>query len=290
MNQRIETTRLPRRVNGKRQELIDVQSSRDERGVAIDRVGVTGLRLPVSVPSRDGMEQQCVATVNMYVNLPPQVRGTHMSRFVELLREQQQPLTAGQVLRLCHKAREQLDAGQSQLELDFEYFVHKEAPVTGSPGPLNYQVGMAASSGLADDFVLSVRAPATSLCPCSKRISQHGAHSQRCEIEARVRFTGDLWIEDLIELIEASASCPVYSVLKRPDEKQVTERAYENPKFVEDIVRDLALALQADDRIVWFSVSSENFESIHNHNAYARIERDKRVERPAADRRDARWV
>jgi GTP cyclohydrolase I len=277
-------------MNGKRQDLVDVQASRDERGVAIDRVGIKGLRLPVNVLSRDQTQQSCVATVNMYVNLPPQVRGTHMSRFVELLREPAGPLTAHRAVQLCHAAREQLDATRSYLELDFEYFVHKQAPLSGSPGPVNYRVGVTASSGLSDDLVLSVRAPATSLCPCSKRISQYGAHSQRCEIEARVRFAGELWIEDLIELIEASASCPLYSVLKRPDEKRVTERAYENPKFVEDIVRDLALALQADDRVSWFSVSSENFESIHNHNAYAQIERDKRGDEPAAERRDARWV
>jgi GTP cyclohydrolase I len=162
------------------------------------------------------------------------------------------------------------------LELQFEYFVHKEAPMTGAVGPVNYHVAIKAHSGITDDLLLSVKAPATSLCPCSKEISDYGAHNQRCEIEARVRFEGDLWIEDLIETIESSASSPLFSVLKRPDEKHVTEKAYENPKFVEDVVRDLALALQADDRVVWFSVSSENLESIHNHNAYAQIERDKR--------------
>jgi GTP cyclohydrolase I len=226
--------------------------------------------------SRDGVEQQCAATVNMYVSLPAHVRGTHMSRFVELLQQLDDPLTADRLLAIGHTARERLDADESRLELEFEYFVQKKAPVTGTTGPMNYRVGFVVHCGSVDDLVVSVWAPATSLCPCSKRIADYGAHNQRCEIEASVRFEGDLWIEDLIEAIESSASSQLYSVLKRPDEKHVTEHAYENPKFVEDIVRDLALALQGDDRIVWYSISSENFESIHNHNAFAQIERDKR--------------
>jgi GTP cyclohydrolase I len=203
-----------------------------------------------------------------------------MSRFVELLQQQVEPLSAEGVLRICRSARDCLNADQAHLELEFEYFVQKEAPVTGTVGPVDYGVGVVALCGETDDLILSVRAPATSLCPCSKRMADYGAHNQRCEIEARVRFDDGLWIEDLIDAIESSASSPLYSALKRPDEKHVTEQAYEQPKFVEDIVRDLALALQADERVSWFSVSSENFESIHNHNAFAQIERDKREVTP----------
>jgi GTP cyclohydrolase I len=276
MKDRPELLAILTRGYGRRQRLVDVQASQDDRGVGIDRVGIKDFRMPIRVLSRDDIEQQCVAAVDMYVCLPPDVRGTHMSRFVELLQEREEAFTADRALQICHAAKSRLNAAEAHLELEFEYFVQKEAPMTGAVGPLNYQVGISACSGTTDDLLLSVGAPATSLCPCSKEISQYGAHNQRCEIQAAVRFEGDLWIEDLIETIESCASSPVYSVLKRPDEKHLTEKAYENPKFVEDIVRDLALALQADDRVVWFAVRSENFESIHNHNAYAEILRDKR--------------
>jgi GTP cyclohydrolase I len=276
MKDRRELLAIQSRAYGGWQRLVDVQASRDERGIGIDRVGVKDLRMPIRVLSRDDIEQQCVATVDMYVSLPPEVRGTHMSRFVELLQEREEAFTAERSLAICHAARSRLNAAEAHLELEFEYFVQKEAPMTGAVGPLNYQVAISAHGGIRDDLLLSVRAPVTSLCPCSKEISRYGAHNQRCEIQATVRFEGDLWIEDLIETIESCASSPIYSVLKRPDEKHVTEKAYENPKFVEDIVRDLALALQADDRVVWFAVSSDNYESIHNHNAYAEIVRDKR--------------
>jgi len=276
MKDRRELLAILTRGYGTRQRLVDVQASQDERGVGIDRVGIKDFRMPIRVLSRDDIEQQCAAAVDMYVSLPPDVRGTHMSRFVEVLQEREEPFTAARCLAICHAAKSRLNAAETHLDVEFEYFVQKEAPMTGAVGPLNYRIGISAYAGITDDLLLSVTAPATSLCPCSKEISRYGAHSQRCQVQASVRFEGDLWIEDLIETIESCASSPVYSVLKRPDEKHVTEKAYENPKFVEDIVRDLAVALQTDDRVVWFAVKSENFESIHNHNAYAEIVRDKR--------------
>jgi GTP cyclohydrolase I len=199
-----------------------------------------------------------------------------MSRFLEVLNEHAHPLTPDCIPLVAKAIKERLEAEHAHIELSFPYFIEKKAPVTGSPGLMDYKVTFSAEANATEDFVMSVKAPAASLCPCSKEISRYGAHNQRCEIEAAVRFTGRLWIEDLVELLEASASSPVYAVLKRPDEKFVTEAAYDNPKFVEDIVRDLAISLESEDRIVWYSINSENYESIHNHNAYAQILRDKR--------------
>ncbi|MDH3584075.1 MAG: GTP cyclohydrolase, FolE2/MptA family, partial [Phycisphaerae bacterium] len=193
-----------------------------------------------------------------------------------VLNEHAQEIDPTDIMAICHDIKERLNASDAHLELSFTYFIAKRAPVTKAVGLMDYQVTFEASSNGEDDFVLAVRVPATSLCPCSKEISDYGAHNQRCELEARVRFTGMLWIEELVEVVEGAASAPVYSVLKRPDEKEVTEVAFDNPKFVEDIVRDLALALEGDDRITWYAINSENFESIHNHNAYAYIEKDKR--------------
>lgn len=257
----------------------DVQAARDHRRLAIDKVGVKDIRYPISLfcPAT-GALQHTVAQVNMYVALPHYQKGTHMSRFLEVLNKHHEAVRADEVMGICHDIKERLNAHQAHLELRFPYFIHKKAPVTGTPGMIDIQVAFECSSNDSDDFVMAIKAPATSLCPCSKQISQYGAHNQRCEIEARVRFAPGqkMWIEELFDLAEKAASTQVFAVLKRPDEKWVTERAFENPKFVEDIVRDLALTLEADPRIVWFHVASENFESIHNHNAYASIERDKR--------------
>jgi GTP cyclohydrolase I len=257
----------------------DVQSSRDVRNIAIDKVGVRGITYPITLhcPATGG-SQGTVASVSMYVGLPHHQKGTHMSRFLEVLNEHHDTLRSDQIMNVCHAMRERLEAEEAHLELRFPYFIHKKAPITGSPGMLDIQVAFEATAGAADDFVMAVKVPATSLCPCSKKISDYGAHNQRCEIEVRVRFAPGkaMWIEQLFELIEKAASAPVFAVLKRPDEKYVTELAFDNPKFVEDIVRDMALLVDADDRIVWYQVISENFESIHNHNAYALIEKDKR--------------
>lgn len=254
----------------------DVQGSRDTRQVPIDKVGVKDVTYPMRLLTPEGGEQTTVATINMYVSLPHYQKGTHMSRFLEVLNEHSAPITPADIPAITRDIRERLGAADAHFEAYFTYFIRKLAPVTGMPGMMNYKVGFECASGAVDDFIMTVKAPATSLCPCSKEISRFGAHNQRCEIEARVRFRGTLWIEELVSIMEKSASMEVFAVLKRPDEKFVTEAAYENPKFVEDIIRDLALALDAEDRVTWYSINSENFESIHNHNAYAQITRDKR--------------
>ncbi|MEM7680751.1 MAG: GTP cyclohydrolase FolE2 [Planctomycetota bacterium] len=257
----------------------DVQGARDRRNLAIDKVGVRDIRYPISLSTRDhDQPQSTVAHVNMYVSLPHHQKGTHMSRFLEVLNAHHRSIRSDDVMAITRDMRERLNAQDAHLELRFPYFIDKKAPVSGQAGKLDIEVTFEASSNSHDDFVLGVKVPATSLCPCSKEISEYGAHNQRCEMEVQVRPAqgAKMWIEDLFELVEACASSPVFAVLKRPDEKWVTERAFDHPKFVEDIVRDLALALEADDRVVWFRAQSTNYESIHNHNAYAMIERDKR--------------
>lgn len=259
------------------QAMPDVQSSRDNRRVAIDRVGVKEVVYPIRLATRAGGEQGSVATISMYVALPQEQKGTHMSRFLEVLNEHAgEPIRPEDFPTMTRAIRDRLKAEQAHFEAKFVYFIEKHAPVSGAPGLMNYEVTFECTSNSHDDLIMSVAAPATSLCPCSKEISEYGAHNQRCRIEAKVRMDGVLWIEDLVELLEKAASHPVYAVLKRPDEKFVTEKAFENPKFVEDIVRDLAMSLDDDDRIQWYSISSENYESIHSHNAYAEIVRDKR--------------
>ncbi len=279
----------------------DVQASADARRVAIDKVGVKDITYPMrlrmppgrtlGIGGRDNDNTQTtVATINMYVSLPHYQKGTHMSRFLEVLNEHQGAITPEEIPAITRAIRERLAAADAHFEAHFTYFIAKKAPVTGAPGIMDYKVSFECSSheqdgALCDDLLMSVSAPAASLCPCSKEISKYGAHNQRCHIGAKVRFNAGegekgttLWIEDLAEHLEQAASVPVFAVLKRPDEKYVTEAAYENPKFVEDIIRDLAISLDADPRITWYSITSENFESIHNHNAYAQITRDKRRE------------
>ncbi|MFN0010505.1 MAG: GTP cyclohydrolase FolE2 [Phycisphaerales bacterium] len=257
----------------------DVQAAHDTRNIAIDKVGVKDVTYPIRLGTMVGGEQTTVATINMYVSLPHYQKGTHMSRFLEVLNQHEAAITPGDIPDVTRAIRERLDAAEAHFEAHFTYFVKKFAPVSKMPGLMDYRVSFECSSGKTDDFIMGVKAPATSLCPCSKEISARGAHNQRCMIEARVRTkrgTPMLWIEELVSLLEGAASEQLYAVLKRPDEKAVTEGAYDNPKFVEDIVRDLAIALEGERRIAWYSINSENFESIHNHNAYAQITRDKR--------------
>ena len=262
--------------------LPDIQSTADERKVAINKVGVTGVRYPISLRtpgSGAGNEfLHTVATINMFVSLPHHKKGTHMSRFLEVLNEYHHELSSDILSDVCHRMKEKLQAEEAYLELSFPYWIDKKAPVSGQVGKLDFDVTFEMASNGTDDFIMTLKVPATSLCPCSKEISAYGAHNQRCEMTVRVRMSEGvhLWIEELFSIIEQCASTQVFSVLKRPDEKWVTEKAYENPKFVEDIVRDLAVVLNADERIVWYQCFSENFESIHNHNAFAFIERDKR--------------
>jgi GTP cyclohydrolase I len=255
----------------------DVQASPDARRIAIDKVGVKSVRYPITLRTPDGGQQSTVATIDMYVSLPHHQKGTHMSRFLEVLNEHAHPLTPDCINTVARAIKERLGADHAHLTLTFPYFIEKAAPVTGAKGLMDYEVTFEAEANNRSDFVITVRAPATSLCPCSKEISDYGAHNQRCEIQASVRAADGvtMWIENLVTHLEHAASAQVYACLKRPDEKYVTEEAFDNPKFVEDIVRDLAAALDADDRIVWYSISSENFESIHNHNAYAEITRRK---------------
>ncbi len=254
----------------------DVQALDDRRNMPIDRVGVKDITYPIRLATREGGEQNTVAKVNMYVALPHYQKGTHMSRFLEVLNDHtSEPLTPARIPVLTRAICARLNAEVAHFEARFTYFIKKPAPVTGQLGLMDYEVAFECMANGEEDFVMTVAAPATSLCPCSKEISIYGAHNQRCRIAAKVRFKGMMWIGDVVEMLEKAASCPVFAVLKRPDEKWVTEKAFENPKFVEDIVRDLGLGLEADDRVTWFSINSENFESIHNHNAYAEITKSK---------------
>lgn len=258
--------------------LPDVQGSADSRNIAIDKVGVKGIRYPITLrcPKTGGV-QHTVAMVNMYVGLPHYQKGTHMSRFLEVLNKHHVELHADRIMTVCREMKVRLEAEEAHLELHFPYFIDKQAPVTGMAGKIDIDVTFECTANAKEDFVMGLKVPATSLCPCSKEIAAYGAHNQRCEIEVKIRTKKGqyLWIEDLFDVCEQAASTQVFAVLKRPDEKWVTEAAYDNPKFVEDIVRDLAAALDRDDRITWYEVNSENFESIHNHNAYASIRRDK---------------
>jgi GTP cyclohydrolase I len=259
----------------------DVQSNVDVRRVAINKVGVKEIRYPISIRRKDGELLDTVSDINMYVSLPADRKGTHMSRFLEMLNDYQDGIEPERLGELCRALRTRLDADVAHVEMDFTYFIPKAAPVTGGIGLMDYKVRFICEAGDKDHFTMSVAAKATSLCPCSKEISRFGAHNQRCLITADVRFDGMLWIEELADYLESAASCRVYPVLKRPDEKHVTEEAFENPRFVEDIVRDLAVMLNKEDRINWYHIRSENFESIHSHNAYAEITRDKSTDPPA---------
>jgi len=257
--------------------LPDVQSRTDSRNLAIDKVGVTQFPFSFCFASTSDSQappQNTVGSIDLFVSLPPQHKGTHMSRFVQLLRDWEQPLSYVAMRDVCLQACERLDAGRAFGTLRFPFFVNRKAPVTGESGRLQLQITVDVSVGDHDELTVTVSGPATSLCPCSKEISTYGAHNQRCELTASVKFHADceISVEELFEMMEASASHTVYPALKRVDEKHVTEAAYDNPKFVEDIVRDMAQTLKADARIAWFRCGSENFESIHQHNAFAQIE------------------
>jgi len=258
-------------------KLHDTQAAPEKRGIAIDYVGVKNVTFPVRLKMRDGSVQHTVGKFNLYVSLPADQRGTHMSRFVEALQAFQKPLDHAGILELCESVRSRLHAPSARIQLECPFFLEKSAPVTGTKGYLDYKANYHVDLNESGESVsiLGVKVPAKSLCPCSKEISDYGAHNQRSIITAEVKYEGALFIEDLIEVMENCASSPLYSLLKRPDEKYVTQAAYENPKFVEDMVRDLALGLDSDDRVTWYQISAENFESIHNHEAYAQIERTK---------------
>ncbi len=252
--------------------LQDVQAQKDSRRLSIDKVGVKDIRYPILVRDRDRGQQHTIASVNMYVKLPHQFKGTHMSRFLEVLAEQNETISVENVPDILRKIQACLNAEEAYIELEFPYFIRKEAPVSKASALMDYQVRFSGVCvGKSYQLTLGVRVPVTSLCPCSKEISQYGAHNQRSHVTVTLRYKKFIWVEEIIELVEKHASCELYAILKRPDEKYVTEKAYENPRFVEDIVRSVAADLEKDPRITLFTVESENFESIHNHSAYAFI-------------------
>jgi GTP cyclohydrolase I len=254
----------------------DVQGSADARGIAIDEVGVKDLRHPIKIAGAGGVQQHTVADLCMSVSLPHNHKGTHMSRFLERLGSLDQAICVESFTRLLEETVHRLEARTGQIEMTFPYFIAKKAPVSGAESLLDYRAAIRGRHRLGKtDLWLKVTVPVTSLCPCSKSISAYGAHNQRAHITITAKIVASIWFEDLIGLAERVASSELYSVLKRPDEKYVTERAYDNAKFVEDVVRDAALALNEDSRVRSYRVESENFESIHNHSAYAMIEFDK---------------
>jgi len=252
----------------------DKQNERDHRELPIDKVGVRGLRFPIQIRDKAHVSQNTIATIGMYVDLPKEFKGTHMSRFIEVLNAHGNMVHVENITDILHAMQKKLNSATAHLEMEFPFFLSKKAPVSGREGLMDYTARFdATASGAEIDFVLTVIAGVTTLCPCSKAISQHGAHNQRGTVTVQIRSRKAVWIEDLIALVESSASSELFSLLKRQDEKAVTERAYENPVFVEDLVRNVALKLNAHPDVTWYRVEAENQESIHNHNAYACIEK-----------------
>lgn len=254
----------------------DVQSSLDTRHIPIESVGIRSVKYPVVIALQGQEPLASVAEYEMTVYLPAEQKGTHMSRFIALLEEGKgRPLTVAGFRKLLADMLERLEAPSGRIKMSLPFFLSKTAPISGVASLMDYQLeldGQIAAGG-ESDLWLQVVVPVTSLCPCSKKISDYGAHNQRSHVTAKVRLVGDVDIADLVQAIEKQASCELYGLLKRPDEKYVTERAYDNPKFVEDLVRDVAIALGKIEQVNGFIVEAENFESIHNHSAYARIER-----------------
>ncbi len=258
--------------------IADVQNEPDTRHLAIDKVGIKDIRHPVRVKDRSQGEQHTIAHFNMYVELPHNFKGTHMSRFVEILNGHDPEISVESFKDMLTEMSTRLEARTGHIEMSFPYFINKTAPVSGVRSLLDYQVTFIGEIHNGQHIMtIKVVVPVTSLCPCSKEISKYGAHNQRSHVTITVRTNTFVWVEDLIDLVEKQASCELYGLLKRPDEKYVTERAYENPKFVEDMVRDIAARLNKDERVDAYTVESENFESIHNHSAYAMIRRDKTI-------------
>ena len=254
-------------------KLHDKQSEPDYRELRIDKVGVRNLRFPIQVRDKARDVQNTVATIGMFVDLPKEFKGTHMSRFLEVLNAHGNVVHVQNIPDILFAMQEKFQAATSHLEMEFPYFMVKKAPVSGLESVMDYVARFDAAACQREiDFVLTVKAMVTTLCPCSKAIAAYGAHNQRGEVTVAVRFHKPVWIEDLIAIIEASGSAELYSLLKRQDEKAVTERAYENPVFVEDLVRNVAVKLKAHPDVRWYKVEAENHESIHNHNAYACIE------------------
>jgi GTP cyclohydrolase IB len=256
----------------------DVQNRADTRQIPINRVGVKDINHPVRLKDRSTGDQHTVANFNMYVNLPHNFKGTHMSRFVEILHRERE-ISVESFGAMLAEMTDRLEAEAGHIEMSFPFFVMKKAPVSGVESFMDYRASLIGEikNGKTEMWV-KVVVPVTSLCPCSKKISDYGAHNQRSHVTIKAKLREHMWIEELIQIAESEASCELWGILKRPDEKYVTERAYDNPKFVEDMVRDVAVRMNNEPRVAAYVVESENFESIHNHSAYALIERDKDAE------------
>lgn len=256
----------------------DVQSSVDTREIPINRVGIKDLSHPITVQNRDGSKSNSVATFSMSVSLKHDQKGTHMSRFIQILNETETIVSAKGFHKLLNDMIQRLEAENGYIEMQFPYFIEKTAPVSGVKGLMDYQISLVGQieNGYLDS-TLEVNVPVKSLCPCSKKISDYGAHAQRSHITVGVNCSSKMWLNELIKIIESQASAELFAILKRPDEKFITERAYDNPKFVEDVVRDVAKQLDDNDKISRYYIHAENFESIHNHSAFAVVEHDKSI-------------
>jgi GTP cyclohydrolase I len=254
----------------------DVQSSADTRRIPINKVGIKDIRHPIRIKDRSGGDQHTIAHFSMYVDLPQDFKGTHMSRFVEILNAYEREITTDSFKEMLTEMTARLGSASGHIQMQFPYFINKKAPVSGVQSLLDYEVTFTGERKNGENCLkIKIVVPVTSLCPCSKKISDYGAHNQRSHVTVECKAKGFIWIEEIIDIVEKEASCELYGLLKRPDEKYVTERAYDNPKFVEDMVRDIAVKFNADDRIRAYTVESENFESIHNHSAYAMVVKDK---------------
>ena len=254
-------------------KLPDTQNQFDKRELPVNKVGVKNLKYPIAVKDKEKEIQHTIATISMMVDLPMQFKGTHMSRFVEILQSEEREIHVDSMYTILEKMQDKLHATTAHLEMEFPYFRQKSAPVSGKHSLIDYKVRFhAVRTNSNKDFIMKVTVPITTVCPCSKNISKYGAHNQRSEVNVSIRFTDMIWIEDIINIVESSASCDLYTLLKREDEKFVTEKAYENPVFVEDLVRNIVTKLKQIKNIIWYYVEAENLESIHNHNAYAMIE------------------
>lgn len=255
--------------------LKDVQSELDERKLEIQKVGIKGIKYPIYVLDKQNQYQHTIAVIDMYVDLPHHFKGTHMSRFIEIINSYRKGIAIKNFKEILIAIKSKLHAKSSHLKITFPYFIEKKAPVTKSKSLLAYNCIFSGDLGETFDFYLEVAVPITTVCPCSKTISEDGAHNQRGVVNVKTRFDGLVWIEDIVKIVEESGSCDIFSLLKRADEKYVTEKAFNNPMFVEDVVREVAIRLMKDEKIKWFSVEAINYESIHNHNAYAYLERKR---------------
>ncbi|MBN4076463.1 GTP cyclohydrolase I FolE2 [Gemmatimonas aurantiaca] len=255
----------------------DVQNQSDTRNIPLNRVGIADLRYPITVLDKANKHQQTVGTINLSVNLPHEYRGTHLSRFVEALCEHHQKIGVGEIAEILTDIKQRLKSAEAHIDIYFPFFINRVAPASGAEALVEYLCGFEATYKDDLDFILMAQVPVTTLCPCSKEISSRGAHNQRTNVTVRCRFSDFVWLEDIIEIVESCASSPVYALLKREDEKAVTETAFDNPRFVEDVVREVALELNKLSEITAYQIQAKSFESIHNHNAVALVEKHWRT-------------